>query len=584
MHKPEEPRCFQKPLLINFLLILMVICGDLPGQLYAAEIAVSVDRNPASLDESFKIIFTANDTPDGEPDFSPLAQDFTVINQSQSSNSSWVNGNYSKSINWVVEVTANKVGKLTVPAILFGKDSSEPLQITVNENTANNATANSNEDIFLDVKATPENPLVQSQVIYTIRLYRRVDLAQAELSEPELADAVVEKLGEDSNFNTVENGVSYLVTERKYAIFPQKSGTTTIKPLALTAAIILDRQPDFRDFFGSRMTKTKRVLSKEVTLNVKPAPSSFTGEDWLAAEKIELSQEWSGDIQQMKVGEPLTRTLTVKGIGTTVGQLPELNRLKSGDDLKAYPDQPTLNEAKQADGIVAKREEKIALIPATPGQHVLPALEIPWFNTQSQMTEIARIPETTLNVIGTVENSPPELNSGKPLAAKPSLSGSAPESNAKTTANESPSWQNTWLWSSLFLAFGWLLTVIYFLKIRTPSNRGESENAKTHAYETSLKEAVNRLKAACNQNDATVAKNALIDWGKLKFDATNLGAVAEKCDARLRDEILNLNQCLYGKGGVDWVGKKLYQAFTENRVREKNAADNSSELEPLHRL
>ena len=59
--------------------------------------------------------------------------------------------------------------------------------------------------------------------LYTVRLYRRVDVAQAELSEPELADAVIEKLGEDSNYNTVVNGVSYLVTERKYAIFLRKA-------------------------------------------------------------------------------------------------------------------------------------------------------------------------------------------------------------------------------------------------------------------------------------------------------------------------------------------------------------------------
>ena len=156
-----------------------------------------------------------------------------------------------------------------------------------------------------------------------------------------------------------------------------------IKPLSLTAAVIVDRQPDFRDFFGSRMTKTKRVLSKEITLNVKPAPTSFTGKNWLAAEKLELNQEWSGDIQQMKVGEPLTRTLTLQGVGTTVGQLPELSAIKTDANLKAYPDQPVLNEQKLADGITASRQEKIALIPSTAGKHVLPAIEIPWFNTKT---------------------------------------------------------------------------------------------------------------------------------------------------------------------------------------------------------
>ena len=111
-------------------------------------------------------------------------------------------------------------------------------------------------------------------------------------------------------------------------------------------------------FFGSRMTKTKRILSKEVVLEVKPKPAGFTGKDWLAAEKLELTQEWSGNTQQMKVGEPVTRTLTLQGVGTTVGQLPELSATKPDANLKAYPDQPVLNEHKLPEGISASRQEK----------------------------------------------------------------------------------------------------------------------------------------------------------------------------------------------------------------------------------
>ena len=385
---------------------------------FAAKITTTVDRNPVNIDESFKILFTANDTPDADPDFTPLEQDFSILNQGQSSNSSWVNGQYSKSIVWSLEVTAKKSGNLVIPAILFGNDSSEPLPIKVIQIATKNDThsTQANEEIYLEVSANPEQPYVQSQVIYTIRLYRRVDVAQAELSEPEVPDAVVEKLGEDSNFNTVVNGVSYLVTERKYAVFPQKSSTITIKPLTLTAAVILDREPDFRDFFGSRMTKTKRVLSKEVILNVKPVPASFKGKDWLAAENLELTQDWSGDIQQMKVGEPLTRTLTLRGTGTTVGQLPELSRSKTDTNFKAYPDQPVFKEQKLADGITASRQEKIALIPSIAGQHKLPAVEIPWFDTKSQTMEIARLPETTINVVGTGETKPDTIPMTKPLA------------------------------------------------------------------------------------------------------------------------------------------------------------------------
>lgn len=575
---------FKNPLLNAALLILTITIGFLSGQALAAQVTATVDRNPVGIGESFKIFFTASDSPDGDPDFSPLEKYFDIINQSQSSSLSMVNGNYTKSVRWTVEVAAKKAGNLEIPAIQFGSDSSDSLAIVVNQGSAGatDGSTHTNEDIFLDVKAEPNNPYVQSQVLYTVRLFRRVDIAQAELSEPELADAVIEKLGEDSNFNTVDNGVSYIVTERKYAIFPQKSGVMNIKPLSLTAQVIVASQPDFGDFFGSRMTKTKRVLSKEVVLDVKPAPSDFKGKDWLAAEKLELSEEWSGDNQQMKIGEPLTRTLTLRGTGTTVGQLPELNPVKTDANLKAYPDQPVLNEEKQANGVTATRQEKIALIPSTPGKHVLPSIEIPWFNTRTHKMEIARIPERAINVAGDASESKASSPAPKPLNTM-SAPNAIPDKPAPAPSVLNPSPQNnSWMWVSLFLALGWLLTLVYFLVKRTkPQTLGQNT---VPANEIGLKESVNKLKSACSSGDAQAAKDALLAWGKLKFNAANLGAVANVCDARLRDEILHLNKALYGGKDSQWTGKKLFQAFTENNAREKIVSKEEVGLEPLHRI
>lgn len=548
---------------------------------YAAKIIASVDRNPANVEESFKLIFTATDTPDGDPDFSPLAQDFDILNQSQSSSSSWDNGAFSKTIRWVLEVTAKKTGEITIPAIAFGNDNSEPLTITVKEGSSNPDGAHANEDIFLEVKASPEQPYVQSQVIYTIRLYRRVDLAQAELSEPELADAVIEKLGEDSNFNTVLNGISYLVTERKYAVFPQKSGAMTIKPLALTAQVLVS-QPDFRDFFGSRMTKTKRVLSNEVVLNVKPAPAEFKGKAWLTAEKLELAQEWSGDPQQMKAGEPLTRTLTLSATGTTVGQLPELNTALSDSGLKAYPDKPMLNEQKNPDGVTSMRQEKIAFIPATAGKHVLPAIEIPWFNSLTHKMEWAKIPETVIHVATAdgkpAEVSPPQKSIEQPV--NPAVTKIPP------TVPVADVWDfhNVWFWISVFLSVGWMATTFFLLRKRASFKATENNTEIRLQRESRLKDCVKTLKEACVRNDAIAAKEALSAWGRLMYGAANLTAIAEHADARLRDEIVVLNQMLYGREQRPWSGKKLLQAFTENNAREKIGGKADSELEPLFRL
>ena len=553
------------------------------------QISVSVDRNPVSMDESFKIYFDAPDSPDGDPDFSPLETDFTVLNQGQSSSSSWINGQYSKSVRWTVEAIAKKPGDLVIPAIAFGSDVSKPLPITVaEEGGANEGDGAAGQDLFLQVKAAPEQPYVQSQVLYTVKLYRRVNIAQASLSEPELQDAVIEKLGEDSNYNTVVNGVSYVVTERKYAIFPQKSGALKIKPLTLTAEVVMDNPRSFSDFFGSQMTKTKRVVSDEVALNVKPAPAGFTGKNWLPAEKLELAQAWSGNTQQMKVGEPLTRTLTLRGAGTTVGQLPELNTVATDANIKAYPDQPVLNEQKSPDGISATRQEKIALIPSASGKQTLPAIEIPWFNTRTNRMETARIPQTTINVIGgsssSNNNAAPaaELPGKQAPVEKPAISDKIKPVPLQP-ALDTPS--TIWPWLSLFLGLGWLSTTVYFLLKNPKKARIGSEKTGQPEKEEQLKEITRRLKDACNRNDGPAAKEALLAWGRRQFGAGSLGAIAARCEAHLRDEILTLNQMLYGKVAGQWSGKKLFQAFNENKagMQTKNPSHEQI-LEPLHRL
>ncbi|MDD2659706.1 MAG: BatD family protein [Methylococcales bacterium] len=552
--------------LVFFLLLLILA----PQRAFAVDINVSTDRNPVSLDESFQIIFTANESPEEDPDFTPLEQDFSILSQSNSSSSSWINGKSSKTIKWTLNVMAKQAGDLVIPPVNFGKDVSQPSAVLVTEGSQNKAV-NTDEDLFLEVEATPENPYIQSQVFYTLRLYTKVDISQARLNEPELADAVIEKLGDDSNYNTQVNGVNYSVTERKYAIFPQKSGKLTIKPLVLTAEVLTSGRPSFNGFFNSQMTRTKRVESKAITLDVKPVPASFNGKHWLPAEQLVLKQEWSGDIEQMKAGEPLTRTLTLVAKGTTVGQLPELNTTNTNGQLKAYPDQPVLREQKKADGLLAFREEKIALIPSKAGSYTLPAIEIPWFNTKSQKMEIARIPETTLTVLAGAGTQP---------VSAPAATSSTPQKIQTGPVIKNPQQTNIWLWVSVFLAAGWLMTVIIFLtKRRTAKPVIENDDS-----EINLKACIQNLKNACAKNDAVAAKDALLEWGRQKFNVSNLGAVSAFCDARLRDEILLLNHALYGKEVGQWQGKKLFQAFTENKAREKKAAPEDKSLEPLYRL
>ena len=536
----------------------------------ATEIKATVDRNPVSINESIKITFTASESPDDDPDFSPLERDFEILNQNHRNNLSWINGKSTRSIQWILKVMPRQAGKLIIPSVSFGDDLSNPVEILVTKSLSPSSSNNTNDDLFLEVEATPERPYVQSQILYTLRLYRRVQLAQASLNEPELTDAVIEKLGEDKNYNTDINGVAYVVTERKYAIFPQKSGIATIEPLVLTAEVVSSSRPRFNGFFNRQVTKTKRVTSRAITLTVQAAPIDFKGKHWIPAEQVYIEEKWSGDTENMKVGEPLTRTLTILAKGTTVAQLPELHSEIKTAQLKTYPDQPILKEKKEADGLIALREEKIAYIPSKSGSYTLPAIEIPWFNTQTQTMEIARIAEKSISTI----TSAPSQKSDAVIESPVQINAVDAEPVIHTVENK------FWMWLSIALALGWLMTIFFFID----KSRSKLKEKPVDIREIKLKETVKALKQACAENNNVAAKNALLAWGKIKFNSNSLSAIASNSEARLRDEIDLLNQSLYANQKGQWRGKKLFQFFVENSAREKVAKKVNDALEPLYKV
>jgi len=555
---------------------------------FATDITVSLDRSPVSVDESFQIIFTASESPDDDPDFSPLEQDFTIQNQSQNSRFEFINGKSSRIIQWIVTVMANDSGNLIIPMVKFGRDASSALKITVSPSSVNKNSPQNGDDLFLEVSVNTQKPFIQAQVLYTVKLFRRVDLAKANLSEPELPDAMIEKLGEDAIYTTQISGATYGVIERKYAIFPQKSGAVTIKPLTLNADIVARGK---QSFFNSQITQRRIIKSNPITLNVQPIPSEFGNSTWLTAENVELSQMWSGDFSQMKVGEPITRTIKLVAQGSMVGQLPELGNAPLDAQLKTYNDQPVLHEDKTPTGIIATREEKIAFIPAKGGNYTLPEIKVSWFNTHSQKVETAILPEMNLTVLGeaTAQVQPPAPQVVEEKQA-PSLALPVNPPPKEDTTNllplEGGRGEVPLIWQAIaiFSTIGWLLTLgfLFFKHKATPKNLPEMQESST---EISLKISVKNLKKACETNDTIAAKIALLEWGKLQFNEISLGAIAPHCEARLRDEILKLNTVLYAKEAQNWQGRELFKAFSENKARVKLATrEKTDTLKPLYQI
>ncbi len=537
----------------------------------AATIEADLDRKQVSLNESFTLVFTTDGEEDGNPDFSPLEQNFEILGQNESSKMSFINGDITKIKQWTLTLMGKQAGFFTIPAISFGSDLSPSIRIDIKK-APTAEQGQGSEPIFIEVSVSPESVYVQAQVIYTVRLHIAVNLLSAQLSEPSLsdADAVIEKLGKDREFETTLNNKRYKVIERRYAIFPQRSGQFTIAPIAFAGQLSSQSSSRFSPFSGGGAIK--RLRSREIKLDVKPVPQDKIRGRWLPALNLRLIEVWPGkeddNSEPPIAGEPLTWKITLMADGLTSAQLPEISP-KPPKGIKSYPDQPVLNNEKRDNSIIGIRQEKIDLIPGKAGTYRLPAIEVPWWNTITEKMEVARLPARQIEVVaaGTAE----QQTSIAPLPA-PSLQESS-DTGSETgegLSGDVGRGSAFWSWISLILGVGWAITLVAWWGSRQQARTDLALGSDT--IPPDLKQMKRQLKKACETNEAGAAKTALLSWGHALWPGRplSLGEIKKRVGAILASEIEKLNGTLYSQQARTWEsGNALWTAFEDELSHSK---------------
>lgn len=526
-----------------FLPILLLV-----SPLLDAAILVSMDRNPVHVNESFQLFFDADESPDEDPDFSPLQQHFVILNTSQNSSISIINGDYQRSIKWTLQLMPKQVGEVLVPAIQFGADKTEPFQVSVKP--ASQSGAGSGSGLIFELSADRESVAVQGQVIITMRMMSDTNITAYEFGElvVDNVDVVTETLGEVKRFQTRLGDKAYLVLEQKFALFPQISGNMRIKPVLGQVRLSAPSRSVF-DPFQTR-GEVRSVYSPELKVEVTGIEPVFSGQHWLPSSNLRLSEVWQEDFDKLVAGEPITRTIMMVADGLTAAQLPALQQADISG-LKQYPDQAVLNDQRSEAGIVGLRQQKIALIPTTGGTYTLPEISIPWWNINTAQQEMATIPARTIRVAAAVQGS----QSVAELAPAPA--GTVAQPSTQVEAVEQGN--RFWIWFSLFLAIGWIVSVLAWWWNRRKS--GLIEDGSTQK-QMSLNRAAKALKQACKNNDASAVREALLYWASALDISTpikNLNQLGNYFGEPLKTQIDSMNQSLYGTSGGDWQGDTLYE-------------------------
>jgi len=430
---------------------------------FADKIMVSTDRQTIEMGDIIELtIKTDFQTYGKQPDFEALKASFELLGKQQSNQIQLINGDFSSTTQWKITLLAKQPGQYTIPSFKIGKAQSSPLTLTVSP--AHPKSDNQFGNYTLTSEVNRQAAYVQEEVIYTLRLYFLGSLS-GNIRPPIFEEALSITLKEQSIYGKEIQGKPYTVYEWLYAFYPQKSGSLTISGPLFTGI----------QHYRNHQKRVQEIAPAQ-EVKVLPVPDAFTQittTSWLPARTLTLTEAWEQQPTSntlYRVGDSLTRTLTLTVKGLLSSQLPSFTPLSSTGDIKVYSDKAVTRQTPIENGVQSTLTQKQVIILNKSGEVTLPAQTITWWNTLTDTLEETHLPAHTFKVTAaakpTTAQSPSETNSNSTLSAtEPEFSNSVDSSDSQKP-DVSRETSGFWKWVSLTLVILLFITVFIFIRAR----------------------------------------------------------------------------------------------------------------------
>ena len=499
-----------------------------------ADLIATTDRSVIDSNETFRLnIRYDGQVFSGEPDLMELNKDFEVLSNNRQQSYSSINGKTESFTVWVLQLKPKRSGILEIPTLNFKGDTSKRLEIRVRAAPKNSSLNPGSQPIYSETLLDHTEVYVNQQVILTQRLYTSVNLRDFSLSELKVENAIVHRLG-DTTYQKVLNGRSYLVLEVTYAIFPKGVGFVDVPRLRF-GAYEVDTSRQFGIFNNRGNQVIRDTESKQIKVLSKP--SQRTNRGWMPSTSVEVKQRWSGDLDKVTVGVPITQTITITAEGLTPEQITPLDFTES-TKYRTYPDQPQLSQSLSNSGIVSQRVESRAIVPSQSGTIILPAINLKWWDIETQKEQTAELPSLTLDVLPAFETSEnsPQISKFNTNNLVPNLTITGENQNPSKQTHSRPLVITSLILNSILI----IIVLIMFQQRRALNSANKpSFPSSSESTDKLLKVEFKRIKESARTRDLKSMREEILTWGKILFSDDSCDTL-KKLALKLDDlDILN---------------------------------------------
>ena len=308
--------------------------------------------------------------------------------------------------------------------------------------------------------------------------------------------------------------------------------------------------------------------------------------------QLTLEDSWAEEPPIFRVGEPVTRTVTVRAQGAEGAQIPPLN-LAPAEGLRVYPEQPVSETRTDGKRVFGVSRQSMAIVPKKAGALVVPEIKVSWWDTDARRERITHIPawrvtaEPGSSALPQQEPAPiTEAPSTPHKTAGPEQTASAPEE--QPTPHDLTAVQAYWPWlvgaGVLILASltGWLGR-----RKARPKDAGHMAypaKPDPQASRAGYRAAQGAFRQTCEANDAAGAARTLLAWAAEEWPdrpPRSLGAVAARV-GQGADLIRELDRNLYASEAAQWRGESLWEALRGGLTADSHPAATNGRHRTCH--
>ena len=323
-------------------------------------LTATIDRNSLTLNDRLQLTLTIHGTQDTSPPSFPSIDGFTLLfGPKISAQTNIINGvvSVSKGYTYVLQPAAK--GRFTIgPSAVEYKGkvySSSPVTVEVvgAASSSGSQTPDLGKLVFVELRTDKNEAYIYEQVVLSFRFYFQKGLPVADIDyvAPSTKNFMEEKLGDQRQYEEIRDGIAYNVLELRTALFPMVSGDLVVSPAKLKCNLILQQRREqrdspfdsffsdafFDDFFGRGQKRypvertTGSITVKVKTLPEQGKPKEFNGA--VGAYNMDVSIK----TLHVKIGDPITLSLSVYGEGNIQTINEPLLVLNNAKDFKLYP-------------------------------------------------------------------------------------------------------------------------------------------------------------------------------------------------------------------------------------------------------